>query len=146
MLIDLQLLELIFPYCQDALASKAVVALQGGWSFERFHRELLESFIPRRFEQLRRERYERLKRNEERFARYVYAIKAAVVVLKLPVSERDVVNDIVEGLNPAQHSRLVFQSPPTSFSKLDRLAVLDQNFVFADQLRVRKSQYCSAGA
>jgi hypothetical protein len=46
MLTDSQGLELIFPYCQDALARKVVMALQEGWVFERFHRDLLDSFIP----------------------------------------------------------------------------------------------------
>ena len=136
MLTDSQLLELMFPYCQDALASKVVVALQEGWTFERFHRNMLDSFIPRcLFEQLRREKYDRLKREEEPFALYINSIKAAAVVLRLPVSEREVVNNIVEGLAPAQRSRFVFQKLPTSFGELDRLAVLDQNFAFADHLR-----------
>jgi hypothetical protein len=136
MLTDSQLLELMFPHCQEALASKVVVALQEGWTFERFHRDMLDSFIPRRlFEKLRRERYESLQREEEPFAMYINSIKATAVVLRLPVSEREVVNNIVEGLAPAQHSRFVFQKLPTSFGELDRLAVLDQNFVFADHLR-----------
>jgi hypothetical protein len=48
MLTDSQVLELMFPHCQDALASKVVAALLEGWTFERLHREVLEFFIPRR--------------------------------------------------------------------------------------------------
>ena len=66
---------------------------------------------------------------------YVTSIKEAAVLLKLQVSEQDVVNNMIEGLAPEQRSRFVFQHLPTSFAELDRIAVHDQNFAFADHLR-----------
>lgn len=136
MLTDVQLLELIFPYCLDALAGKVMAALQGTWEFERLHREILECFIPRRlFEQLRREKYERLQRDGETFATYICSVKDAARVLRLPVSERDVVNNIIEGLAPTQRSSFVFQAMPTNYRDLDQLAILDQNLTFANRQR-----------
>ena len=136
MLTDSQLLELIFPHCLDALAGKVMAALQGAWEFERLHREILECFIPRRlFDQLQREKYERLQREGETFATYICSVKDAARVLRLPVSERDVVNNIIEGLAPTQRSRFVVQAMPTNYRELDQLAILDQNLTFANQQR-----------
>jgi hypothetical protein len=56
------------------------------------------------------------------------------------VSESDIVSNIIEGLSHTQRSRFVFQKFPTNFTDLDRLAILDQNFAFADQLRQPKPE------
>ena len=144
MVTDVQLFELIFSFCLDTLAAKVVVALKEQWTFDCLHGSLLEYFVPRRlFDQLKRERYDRLQAENESFAAYINSVKEAAVVLRLPVSESDIVSNIIEGLSPTQRSRFVFQKYPTSFTDLDRLAILDQNFAFADQLRQAKPEASS---
>ena len=49
---------------------------------------------------------------------YINSIKAAAVVLRLPVSERGFVNNIVEWLAPTQLSSFVFQKLPTKILHL----------------------------
>jgi hypothetical protein len=68
---------------------------------------------------------------------YVNSIEEAAVVVQLPVGEVEIVNIIVEGLHPPQHSRFLFQNLHTSFGELDPLAVLKQNLAFVDQIRQR---------
>ena len=51
------------------------------------------------------------------------------------MSERDVVNNIIEGLAPTQRSSFVFQAMPTNYRDLDQLAILDQNLTLANQQR-----------
>jgi hypothetical protein len=77
----------------------------------------------------------RLQREDESFSTYVNSIKDAAVVLQLPVSEKEIVSNIVEGLSPTQRSRFVFQLPPDNLGALDRLCVYDQNIFFSDKLR-----------
>jgi hypothetical protein len=61
MLTDVQLFELIFPFCLDTLAAKVAVALKEQWTFDCLHGLLLEYFVTRRlFDQFKRERYDRL--------------------------------------------------------------------------------------
>jgi hypothetical protein len=113
MVTDVQLFELIFPFCLDTLAAKVVVALKEQWTFDCLHGSLLEYFVPRRlFDQLKRERYDQLQAENELFAAYINSVKEAAVVLRLPVSESDIVSNIIEGLSPTQRSRFVFQKFP----------------------------------
>ena len=141
MLTDVQLFELISPFCLDTLAANEAVALKEQWTFDFLHGLLLEYFVPRRlFDQLKRERYDRLQGENESFRAYINSVKEAAVVLRLPVLESDIVSNIVEGLSPTQRTRFVFQRFPTSFTDLDRLAIMDQNFAYADQLRQVKPE------
>ena len=113
-----------------------VTALRENWTFDRLHGILLDYFVPRRlFDQLRRERYDRLQAENESFAAYVISVKEADVVLRLPVSELEIVCNIIAGLSPIQRSRFVFLKSPTNFTDLEWLAILDQNFAFADQMQ-----------
>jgi hypothetical protein len=77
----------------------------------------------------------RLQREDESFFSYVNSVKDAAVVLQLPVSENEIVSNVVEGLIPAQRSRFVFQLPADNLGALDRLCVYDQNIFFSDKLR-----------
>lgn len=37
MLSDIQLLELVFPYCLDSLSSKMITEIQENWTFDLLH-------------------------------------------------------------------------------------------------------------
>ena len=36
---------------------------------------------------------------------------------------------------PTQHSRFIFQLPPSSFEHLEQLAIVERNIAYADRLR-----------
>jgi hypothetical protein len=130
------LLELIFPFCEDALGARVSLAINNGWSFVQFHRDCLDYFLPRRlYERLRQDRYHRLQAKGESFATYINRIKQAAAVLQIPDTEQEIARNIVEGLHPEQRSRFVFQQGPQNFEDLDQLAILDQNLAFADRSR-----------
>jgi hypothetical protein len=63
------------------------------------------------------------------------SIKQAATVLQIPGTEQEVTRNIIGGLHPEQCGHFVFQQGPQSFEDLDQLAILDQNFTFADRSR-----------
>jgi hypothetical protein len=72
---------------------------------------------------------------DEHFSTYVQAIKDAALVLCINESENQVVERVVEGLTPTQHAPFIFQTPPSSFRQLERLAIVDRNIAYADRSR-----------
>jgi stress-induced morphogen len=87
-----------------------------------FHGDVLRFFIPKRlFEKLKQFMFGRVQRKDESFSSYVNSVKDAAVVLQLPVSENEIVSNIVEGLNPTQRSRFVFKLLSDNLAALDRL-------------------------
>jgi hypothetical protein len=132
---DMQLFEVLYPFCREPLAEQLLLARAQNMPFEQFHRAILENFIPRRLhEQLRQEGYARVQGEQETFALYVSQIREAAAVLLLPVSEGEIFENIIEGLRPAQRSRFVFHSLPRSFVDLDLLCVVDQNLACVDSM------------
>jgi hypothetical protein len=57
--------------------------------------------------------------------------------LRIKELEAQVVQRIIEGLNPTQHARFVFLGPVNIFNDLERLIVVDRNIAFAHQTRER---------
>jgi hypothetical protein len=130
------LFEVIYPNCREPLCARVSVALNSNLTFAQFHGDVLRFPIPKRlFEKLKQDVFGRLQREDESFPSYVNSVEDAAVVLQLPVSEKEIVSNIVEGLSPAQRSRFVFQLPPDNLGALDRLCVCDQNILFSDELR-----------
>jgi hypothetical protein len=139
---DLALLEIIYPYCREPLCARVSAALGSRLSFAQFHADVLQFFVPKRlFDTLRQDLFGRLQGENEPFSSYVSSIKQAAVVLKLPVTEKEIVSNILEGLSPTQRTRFVFQSPPDNFESLDRLCVQDQNIAYSEQLRSRDTSF-----
>ena len=140
---DVQLLAMIYPYCKGPLSTQVRDALQAGQTFDDFHNNLILFFIPRRmFDSLRQELFGRLQKEEETLAEYVESIKEAAAVLKLSLSEIEVVSNITDGLSSSQRSRLVFEKAPQTYMDLDQLCVHDNNIRFSDNVRrqeLRKS-------
>jgi len=128
--------ELMYRYCRDELLGLVTQAINTRETFEDFHVRSLGHFIPsREMPQLRIARYERVQSVGEQFSNYVQAIKDAALVLRINKSEEQVVERAVEGLTPTQRARFVFQSPPSSFRQLERLAIVDRNIAYADRSR-----------
>ena len=55
---------------------------------------------------------------------YVHDIRKAARVLRLGLPETEVIQAILEGLNPQERSRLIFADRPRCFADLDRLCVV----------------------
>jgi hypothetical protein len=128
--------ELMCPYCKGELQCLVTQAISNKENFENFHERLLRHFIPvREMSHLRMARYERVQGQGKHFFSYVQAIRDAALVLRLKENEAQVVQRIIEGLSPTQHSRFIFQLPPSSFEELEQLAIVERNIANADRLR-----------
>ena len=79
------------------------------------HGEVLDFFIPRRRrDQLRFRLFYRVQANGEELADFVHDIRKAARILRLGLGlpERDIIQAILEGLNPQERSRLIFADRP----------------------------------
>lgn len=98
---DATLLKFIFPHCRSPLLEVLLTCLEGGSSFDQFHSRVLESFVPGRLrENLRQARFCRLQHHGEELAHFVSSVKLAARILKIPMNEKEVVEVILEGINP----------------------------------------------
>jgi methionyl-tRNA formyltransferase len=88
----------------------------------------------RQLSQLHAKRYERVQTHSETLAQYFQSIRDAAQVLRIKESEAQVVQRIIEGLNPTQRACFVFQGPAVSFAQLEFI-VIDRNIAFADRTR-----------
>jgi len=79
--------------------------------------------------------YERLQEEGESLEVYVNAIKDAALVLRINDSEAELVVRIVEGFTSNQRTQLIFQSPPSTFEQLEKLAAVERNISFVDNYR-----------
>ena len=73
-------------------------------------------------------------------------IRKAGRVLRLGLSETEVIQAILEGLNPQERSRLVFADRPRCFADLYRLCVVSNTVRAGDEYRGRAAtdvQYSS---
>jgi hypothetical protein len=133
---NIQVLELVFPFTSGPLAERTAIALANNYCFSRYHADLLSFFVPSRlFTQLKQELFHRLQRNNEPLANYVLEIKEAANVLLLRLSEKEIVDVILDGLHPTERSRFVFTARPNNFIELDQLSIQSQNVRYADLLR-----------
>lgn len=130
------LLRIIFPYCRSPLTERLLSCMERNVVFELFHQEILDYFIPSRLrEQLKQRRFFRLQRSSETLASFVTDIKLVAKVLRVGMSELEIVGVILDGVAPEERSRLVFSSRPTNFAELDRLCVTSRSVAYADSLR-----------
>jgi len=135
-----QISELLYPYCRGELLTCLNQALEEREQFDHFHARLLHHFIPaRQLSILRMEKYERVQGEQESLAMYVQAVRDAALVLQITECEAEVVARIVQGLNPTQRARFVFQAPPSTFAQLEQLAVVDRNVIYADSTKANRS-------
>jgi hypothetical protein len=86
-----------------------IQAISARESFDSFNEKVLSQLIPAcQLSQLHVERYERVQRHSESLPNYIQSIRDAALVLRINKSESEVVQRIVEGLNPMQRARFVF--------------------------------------
>jgi hypothetical protein len=130
---DATLMELIAPYCLKPLGDRLLECLRRGVSFDGFHKEVLELFVPRRvMEKLKVEKVFRPQHINEALSQYVGDIRTVERVLRLGIGELELIDIVLQGLKPEERSRLMFSPRPTSFADLDRLSILSRSVQDAD--------------
>ena len=98
--------------------------------------EVLDSFIPGQLRhQLRLKLFYQVQANDERLVNFVCSIRDSARILKLGLSELEIVQVSLEGVTPQGRSRLVFAERPHCFADLDRLCVMSRNIQANDESR-----------
>lgn len=134
---DSLLLSLLIPYCRSPLSDLLNLVLSKKGNFEEFHRQTLQTFVPGRMrEDLKMQMFYRSQGLRESLAAYCTEVRSASRVLRLDLSEEEVVQVILDGITPEERSRLVFCSKPVTFAELDQLVVTARNVQLIDQRRV----------
>ena len=80
---------------------------------------------------------------------FVHDIRKAARVLRLGLPETEVIQAILEGLNPQERSRLIFADRPRCFADLERLCVVSRTVQEVDESRGRDAtdvQYSSGSS
>ena len=136
------LLNMIYPYCRAPLLDRVVWHLGAGGDFDAFHRDVLELFMPGRLrDQMRQRLFYRVQGHGKKLNVFINSIKSAARVLRVDVSEAEVVRVILEGLNPQERSRLVFLERPRSFADLSRACVFARTIQMNDETRSGTSEF-----
>ncbi|KAG8300477.1 hypothetical protein J6590_075053 [Homalodisca vitripennis] len=135
---DLVLMEILAPFCLRPLSDRLLDCLKRRAPFDEFHAQVIEYFIPGRvMERLRVERIYRPQAPGETLSQFVGEIRGVAQILRLDLSERQLVDIILEGINLEDRCRLVFCTRPTSWADLDRLCIASRGVQDADFLRER---------
>jgi len=141
---EVELLRLIIPYCRGSLSERLQAVLLRKGTFDDFHKDVLEFFVPGRLlERLKVEYFYRPQGHGERLSNFIAAVKEAGRVLRLEISEADTVQVILEGLNPEERSRLALSARPNSFLELDRLCIASHSVQLSDSQRQSLEYYPS---
>jgi hypothetical protein len=137
---DRQVFDIIYPRCLEPLRARVNFALSQRFTVDQFQGDVLEHLVPRcLFDNLKQELFGRLQRADESFTAYVTSLKQAARVLKLPLTQREVIDNIVDGLSPQQRSRFVFEARPVTWADIDRLCIHYCNMSFTDGIRLCES-------
>ena len=135
------LLELIYPYCRGSMAERVTSTLRDGGGIDHFHREVLDAFVPGRLhDRLRHKHFYRVQASGESLAHFISSVKDAARILRLGLSESDVIHTILEGVTPEERSRLTFAVRPQSFIDLDRLCAESTTIRGNDDIRAHEAR------
>lgn len=134
---DYSLFQVLIPHMEGLVKERAFYSMCNGISYDQFHDEILKTCIPTRLRsRLEQDQYYRLQRNGEPLQTFIMSIKESAHVLRLNKSEQEIVDTIIEGLNPTERQRLIFTPKPTSFVELNNLCILSQNVRYTDMQRL----------
>ena len=74
-------------------------------------------------------------RDIERLAHYISEIRESSLLLKVNLSEPQLVETILVGLSPEERSRLVLINRPNTFAELEQCCIHSSNVWYSDQNR-----------
>lgn len=113
-------------------------------NLDQYQIDLLIHFGPAgAFTQIKYDQLDRLQKNGKRLADLITEIKEMSFALRFKYSEREIVDNVLEGLNPSERARLVFAQRFSNFHELDELYILTQNIQFADTERETRLSFNS---
>ncbi|KAG8324978.1 hypothetical protein J6590_078284 [Homalodisca vitripennis] len=139
---DAMLMQSLAQFSLRPLFDRLLDCLKRGATFDQFHAEILEFFVPARVrERLRVERVYRPQATDETLSHFVGEIRDVARVLRLSLSETELVSLILEGIKPEERSRLIFCSRPASFADLDRLSIISRGVQDADDQKEAMSRH-----
>lgn len=115
------LLKYIFPQCRSPLLEILLAYLEGGANFDLFHSRLLQ-------------------RHGEELSHFVSNVKLAAKVLKISMTEREIVDVILECITPESRARLLFCHRPTSFGELSQMCATVGAVQYNDHLSGQQSK------
>ena len=87
------------------------------------------------FENLKMQFFYRPQQPGENLANFIASIKEARRVLRLPHSEGETIQVLLEGLTPEERSRLALTQIPRNFVELDKWCLQSQSIQFLDYQR-----------
>lgn len=132
----LEILNLLPCYAEEPLLNKILECKNNMPNVDYLHRELLAYFLPfGMLERLKQDLIFRPQRHYEPLPVYIYDIKNHSDILLSSLTEQQLVESIIRGINPEDRNKLIFMSKPTSFKDLESICVASNNIGFNDHLR-----------
>jgi hypothetical protein len=137
------LLLMLTPYCVGTMSSLLRNALERGSNWDTFHQDVLNFFLPGRLRhKITTERVYRLQGPNESLANFVGSVKETAEILRLSLTEGELLQAILEGLSPAERSRLSLCPRPMTLRELELLFTTSHSFQLADdQRRIQQGQF-----
>lgn len=131
-----EIYQILPGYATPPLTSIILDSKKAGRSLEELHTEILNTFIPITLrEKLKQDLVYRPQKPEEPLSIYISEIKLHHEILKTPLTEKELVTFIKNGLNPEIRNKLIFENNPSSFQDLQQLCISVNNVRYNDYLR-----------
>lgn len=136
---------LLVPHVRGQLLN-LLLSNQESSNFDSFHCQALSSFIPeRQLSSIKQNLFLRKQADDEKLAEYVRDIRESAAVLRLGLSEEQIVSTILEGINFKVRACCTFCARPRNFADLDRLCIDVMNVQFIHRGGAMEKSTGSAG-
>lgn len=133
---NIQIFELLLTFVLPPLSQRIQEAIFSNLSIDQLHEVLIRHFIPTSiYEQMKRDLVHRVQGNNEMLAHYISEVRENSQVLRVNLTETEVVETILIGLSPAERSRLALMPRPCNFFQLEQLCIHSANVWFSDKQR-----------
>lgn len=133
---DDQALTVLLAYVRPPLKDRVQDAVNNQLSIDRLHTQIIQHFIPTGiYDELKRNTVMRTQGHGERLANFIAEVRQAARVLKVDLTEFELVETILSRLSPEERSRLALISRPRNFTELEQCCIYSSNVWYADQNR-----------
>lgn len=133
---DDQVLPLLLAYARPPLRERIQQAVYRRSSIDALHADLIQHFIPTGiYEELKRTTVLRTQRSNERLASFVSDVRESSRVLRVQLTENEIVENILVRLSVDERSRLVLMNRPRTFRELEQCCIHSANVWHSDQVR-----------
>lgn len=129
-------LQLVHPLAVGRLARIVAEALENQESLWDFRKTLLDKCLGTRERKDIIDKYVyRVQGEGETLSHYVSEVRLGILALCIEISEADAVANILDGMRPADRSRVLFGKEPLTFADLDELVTRIENVRYCDSKR-----------